>query len=100
MTYGNVLQSRKKMQTQLTGEHARQSVFMLGILHHAMGDHLLNRDLATPSARIILSLLHAPDGWVKRRQRFALVESRNTVLLLPWLMAYTRRGDSRQRDAV
>ena len=31
---------------------------------------------------------------------FTLVESGNIVLLLPWLMAYTRRRDSRQQDAA
>ena len=46
------------------------------------------------------ALLHSPDGRIKRRQRFALVESGDIVLLLPWIMSYTRRMDSRQRDAA
>ena len=46
------------------------------------------------------ALLHSPDGRIKRRQRFALVESGDIVLLLLWLMAFIRGGDSRQRDAA
>ena len=48
----------------------------------------------------MLALLHSSDGRIKRRQRFALVESGDIMLLLPWLMAFTRGGDSRQRDAA
>ena len=44
------------------------------------------------------ALLYPSDGRIKRRQRFALVESRDIVLLLPWLMKFTTGGDSRQRD--
>ena len=36
---------------------------------------------------------------MKGRQRFALVESGDMALLLPWLTAFTRVRDSRQRDA-
>ena len=43
---------------------------------------------------------HSPDGKIKRRQSFALVESGGIVLLLGWLMAYTRLRDSRQQDAA
>ena len=42
--------------------------------------------------------LHSPDGRIKGRQRSALVEMRDIVLLPPWLMAFTRGGDARQRD--
>ena len=45
-------------------------------------------------------LLHSSDGRIKKRQRFALVESGDIVLLLPWLMAFTRGRDSRPRDAA
>ena len=91
----------KKVQPQLAGAHARLSVHVLGILNHAMGEHRPNRDSATPNSLLraiklwylMPALLHSPDGRIKRRQRFALVESGNIVLLLPWLIAYTRRGD-------
>ena len=43
-------------------------------------------------------LLHSSDGRIKKRQRFALVESGDIVLLRPWLMAFTRGRDSRPRD--
>ena len=43
---------------------------------------------------------HAADDRFKRRQRFALVENGDAVSLLPWMMAYTRRGGARQRDAA
>lgn len=40
--------------------------------------------------------LHSPDGRIKRRQRIEFVESGDIVLLLllSWLMAYARRGDT------
>ena len=92
------------MQPQLTGAHARISVHVRGILNHAMGEHRPNRESATPNSLlrtielwyIMPALLHSPDGRIKRRERFALVESGDIVLLLPWLMAYTSRRDSRQ----
>ena len=37
---------------------------------------------------------------MKGRQRFALVESGDMALLLPWLTAFTRVRDSRQRDTA
>ena len=46
------------------------------------------------------ALLYSPDDRFKRRQRFTLGESEDIVLLLPWLIAFTRGGDSRQRDAA
>ena len=96
------------MQPKLARTHARISVHVLGILNHAMGEHRPNWDSATPNSLlraiklwyIMPTLLHSPDGRIKRRQRFAVVESGDIVLLLPWLMAYTRRRDSRQRDAA
>ena len=45
------------------------------------------------------ALFHSQDGRIKRRQRFVLGKSGDTSILLPWLMVYTRRWDSRQRDA-
>ena len=98
----------KKVQPQLAGAHACISVHVLGIFNHAMGAHWPNRDSATPNSilraiklwYIMPALLHSPDGRIKRRQRFALVENGDIVLLLPWLMAYTRRRDSRERNAA
>ena len=96
------------MHPQLAGAHACKSVHVLGILNHTMGEHRPNRDSATPNSLlrtimlwyIMPALLHLPDGRIKRRQRFALVESGDIVLLFPWLMAYVRRRDLRQRDAA
>lgn len=91
----------KKVQPQMAEAHARLSVHVLGILNHAMREHRSSRDSATPNSLlratklwyIMPTLLHSPDGRIKRQQRFALVESMNIVLLLPWLIPYTRRGD-------
>ena len=88
----------EKVQPQLAGAHACLSVHMLGILNHAMTEHRPNRDSATPDSPIraiklwylMPALLHSPNGRIKKRQRFALVESGDVVLLLPWLMAFTR----------
>ena len=46
------------------------------------------------------ALLHSSDDRIKRRQGLALVESGDIVFLLPWPIAFTRGGDSRQRDAA
>ena len=81
---------------------------MLGILNHAIGEHRPNRDSVTPNSLLraiklwylMPALLHSPDGRIKRRQRCTLVESGDIVLLLPWLMAFTRVGNSRPRDAA
>ena len=81
---------------------------MLGILNHAMEEHRPNRDSATPNSLlrviklwyIMPGLLNSPDGRIKRRQRLSLLESGDMAPLLLWLMAYTRRGDSRQRDTA
>ena len=108
VTYSNASQPGKKVQPRLEGAHARISVHVLGILKHSMGEHQPNRDSATPNSLlrasklwyIMPALLHSPDGRIKRKQRFALVESGDMVLLLPWLMSHTRRRDSRQRDAA
>ena len=69
------------MQPQLAGAYARLSTRILDMLNHAMGEHLPNRDLATPNSLLravklwylIPALLHSPDGRIKRRQTFALV---------------------------
>ena len=81
---------------------------MLGILNHALGAHRPNRDSATPNSLLraikywylMPALLRSPDSRINRRQRFALVENGGIVLLVPWLMAFTSGGDSRQRDAA
>ena len=107
MTSSYALQPGKGQQ-QLPGVHARLSVHVVGILNHDMGEHRPNWDSATPNSRlraikllyIMPPLLHSPDGRIKRRQRFALVESGDTVFLLPWLIVYTRRSKKRQRDAA
>ena len=73
----------KNVQPQLAGAPARLSIHILGILNHAMGEHRPNRDPVTPSSLLraiklwylMPALPHSPDGRVKRRQRFALVES-------------------------
>ena len=107
MTSSYALQPGKGQQ-QLPGVHARLSVHVVGILNHDMGEHRPNWDSATPNSRlraiklsyIMPPLLHSPDGRIKRRQRFALVESGDIVVLLPWLMAYTRQRDSRERESA
>ena len=96
------------MQPQLAGAHARLSVHVLGVLNHAIGDHRPNRDSATPNSllRVIKlwylmpALLHSPDCKIKKRQRFALVESGDIVFLLLWLTTFSRGRDSRPRDAA
>ena len=96
----------KKIQPQLAGVHAHLSVHVLDILNHAIGKHRSNRDSATPNSllRVIQlwylmpALLHSPDGRIKRRQRVASAENGDIIHLLPWRMAFTRKGDSRQRD--
>ena len=45
------------------------------------------------------TLLLPPDGRAKRRRRLALVGSGDFTLPLPWLIVYTRRGDTRPRNA-
>ena len=98
----------KKLQPQLSGAHVRLSGHILGIRTMLLGEHRPNRDSATPISLLraiklwylMPALLHSPDGRIKRRQKFPLVGSGDIVLLLPWLMAFTRGGDSRQRDAA
>ena len=88
----------------MAGAHAGLSVHVLGILNHGIGEHRPNRDSATPKSLLgaiklwylMPALLHSPGGRIKRRQRFAVVESGDIVLLLSWLMVFTRGGDSRQ----
>ena len=46
------------------------------------------------------ALLHSPDGRIKKRQRFALVDSADIVLVIRGVMAFTEGRDSRRRDAV
>ena len=103
---GQRFATKNKMQ-QLAGAHARLSFHVLGILNHAMGENRPNRDSATPNSLlramklwyVMSALLHSSDGRIKKRQRFALVESGDIVLLLPWLLAFTRGRDS-GRDAA
>ena len=79
---------------------------MHGIANHAVGKHRPNRYSATPTSLLraiklwytVSALLHSPNGRVKRRHKFAFAESGDVVLLFPRLTAYTRRGNSRQRD--
>ena len=47
-----------------------------------------------------MQTLHSPDGRVKRRQRFALGENGDIVLLLPWLMVYTKRRNTRLKGVA
>lgn len=71
---------------------------MFDIFHYIVEEHRANLDLATPNSLlraiklwyIMSALPHSTDGMFMRRQRFALLESRNVVLLRPWLMARTR----------
>ena len=80
----------KKVQPQLAGTHARLSIHVLGILNHVMGKHRPNRDSVTPNSLLraielwylMPALLHSPDGRIKRRQRFALVERGHSACLL------------------
>lgn len=88
-------------QPQLAGAHGHLSLHVLGVINHALDEHRPNRNLVTLSCflwamklwNILMALLHLPDGPIKMRQRFALVESGHTVLLLPWIMAYKARGN-------
>ena len=81
---------------------------VLGILNRALGEPRPNQDSVTPNSLlrtiklwyVMPALLRSPDSRIKRRQRFALVESGDIVLLLSWLMTFTRGGDSRSRDAT
>ena len=67
-----------------------------------------NWDSSTPNSLLraiklwylMLALVHSPDGRIKRRNVFALVESEQIVFLLVWLMPFTRGGDSRQQHAA
>ena len=91
------------MQPQLAGAYARLSVHVLGMLDHAMKEHRPNREAAPQKSLlraiklwyIIPAMLHSPDRQATRRQRVLLAESGEIVLLLPLLMVFTRRGDSR-----
>ena len=73
-----------------------------------MGEHRSNRDSATPNSLLravklwylMPALLHSPDGRIKKRQRFALVESGDVLFLLLWLVAFTRGRNSWPRDAA
>lgn len=44
--------------------------------------------------------LHSPDGRIKSRQRLALVEGVDVILLPPWLIDYTWRGSTRPTNAA
>ena len=44
------LATGKKVQPQLAGAHARTSVYVLGILNHAKGEHRPNRESPTPKS--------------------------------------------------
>ena len=107
MAYGNASQPGKTCRRSWQ-EHTRISVHVLRVLNSAMGEHRPNPESATPNSLLrVIKLwyfmparLHSPDGIIKRRQRFALVESGDTVFLLPWLIVYTRRSKKRQRDAA
>ena len=98
----------KTVQPQLAGAHARLTIYALGILNHAMGQHRPNRDSTTPKSfpraiklwYLMPAVFRSPDGRIKRRQRFVLLESGDAVLLLPWLIAYTKREGLIQRDAA
>ena len=98
----------QKVRPQLAGAYAHLSVHELRILNHAIEEHRPNWDSATLNSLLraiklwylIPALLHAPDGQIKKRQRFALVESGDIVILLLWLMAFTRGGDPTQPDAA
>ena len=67
------------------------SIHALGVLNHAMGEDGPNRDSAATNSLLraiklwylMLALLHSPAGRIKRRRRFAQVESGDIVLLLP-----------------
>lgn len=89
-------------------------VHALSIVNHSMAEHRPSRDLATPNALLLRAVklwrphagpafTHWAGGWESQDgQRFVLVQrvAAVVVLLLPWLMAYTRRRGTRQRDAV
>lgn len=84
------------------------SVYVFGTSNHALGENLPNQHLTTPNSLlgtvkrqyILLALLHSLDGRMNRGQRLVLLESGDVVLLLPWLIAYRRRGDTRHRDVA
>lgn len=86
------------MKPQLAGPHARLSVHVPDILHHAKGKHRPNRGSAMPifSLRtvkllcIMPTLLHLPGGRIKKRQRIVLAKLGDIILPLLWWMTYTR----------
>lgn len=99
--------TENKVQPQLAGAHGCLSARGFSIICHALGEYRPNRDLATPKFfpraiklwHIISALLHSPEGRIKRRQRFTLMDSGDMVTLLPCLIVYTRREDTRPPDA-
>lgn len=91
------------MQPKWTGAHARLSVHVFGMLNRAMGEQRPNWESTTPKSLlrathiwyIMPAQLHLPNGRIKGKFRFAMVESSDLFLLLPSLMAYTTQGGVR-----
>ena len=99
---------QENVQPQPAYAHAKLSVYVLGILNHAMGEHRPKRGLTTPNSilrsiklwHILPALLNSLHGRLKRRQRFSLVESSDVILFLSWLMTYIRRGNTRPSNCA
>ena len=97
-----------QVQPQLKSAHGRLNSSVLHIFNDGLGERRPNRDSAAPSLRLRASklwylmsaLLHRTDDLLKQRQKFALAGNGDVVLLLSWLMAFTRVGDVRPRDAA
>ena len=95
-----------KVQPGLATAHAKLPTHMLGLLNHTLGAHRPNRQSETPSSLlgaiklwyIVPELLHSHDSRVKRRERFAYIESGDITFILPWLMEYTSQASTRRRE--
>ena len=95
-----------RVQPGLATAHAKLPTHMLGLLNHTLGAHRPNRQSETPSSLlgaiklwyIVPELLHSHDSRVKRRERFAYIESGDITFILPWLMEYTSQASTRRRE--
>ena len=103
-TSNNASSMLSKAQPRLATAHAKLITHVLGLLNHALGEHRQSTQSETPQSLlrsiklwyIPPALLHSQDGRMKRRERFASAERGDLILLLPWLMEYTRRTSTRQ----
>ena len=92
-----------KVQPRLATAHAKLITHVLGLLNHALGEHRQSTKSETPQPLLrsiklwhIFPALLQQDGRMKRREGFASAERGDVILLLLWLMEYTRRTSTRQ----